>query len=1304
MTSEASVTRQVGGQISYNGKGIPSLLVELFDVPKGFHKELPISDRHRFADFHLHRLGSTMTGPKGAFAIRYTELGERYRWSRERQEFNLWLIVTRCTGNKTQTLFQDAEVRYSAGVNESYHVCLSDDAGKSLERKEQKAPSPAERVEQSRENLTEIARATTKAGKQRFSEKLEVRRAFKKDVLPQIQKAMSGLERDKKHKVRDAEYLEQDADIRKEAESRIRKDVEKRFSHGAQAEKLVLNGRISLTAEQLKTLKDKQEEDNQDDTVIVVSEETLDEVLKESSGKNPEDGTAIVNRVDVVQQFCRRTRSASACLQELEESERTAGDTDDENDDGAGLRSDATDNPSDAREVPLSERNETDNEDVTNGNIDRDTLHKSIPSYIAKVLNETSTLDPGSTVISGPGSRQTEKSISENDSFPSITLPPGPADVPAYHDFHNLQIAFKPVWQEALDDGLIADAEAAYERYVEAGGDGLVFWTLLIEGSWLPEILETPDPVVMRHIEITREEWSALNDEQQATLREVANGIDAMEDALEATVKIFDDVQQNPDDYTTSEDILSIVNATQNAEARLPVIKQFVSQRQESLREQGDRLVRLARREMETNVSRKSVVPYSNVLQQLHARISSFYPAKYFAASKAQRSINFGLLITYRQQWTPVSYQVGELIKSVPLAPKEVRKYNKKIVKKTRRSTKEVESNLESMKSETTSTTRAESDIVSKAMEKTNFNASANGSFSVGVWSGGGTSALTQDAEDQSSEAKKSFHEAVVKAAREYKNEMKVELETEESLESEFTESGELINPNEELTVTYLFYELQRRYKVHERLHRLTSIVLVAQEMPKPHEIDNDWLITHRWILNRVMLDDAFKQPLLYVAEGLVAEDFALREARSGLQQQKRLVEELKDDIVDSRADTEARYAALQRSMERTARASQRKKKGGGLFGFVKKLAQPSFIGGVVDSFLPGGGNGSETVEAARLREAASQDAYQRELQKLRDLENQIGQMNAGLTRATEEYTDRLSAHLSNVVQVAELKVHIKDNITHYMQAIWLHEPFQQRWLRLKDVAVPVINYGNAPFSKYAIKSEALTGSLANVTHVATSVHGMSRDPNIKVPDEDEDGLVDTVPLYQVADIDDLLGFRANYMIFPMRKGNALTDYMMTPFVEKSAEGMGITDPDDYGNMTLDEFTEYVCCLKKELKKEDFDKLRGELRAQLKTLLQSPLRNDEEVVVPMDAMYIEALPGATPILEDFKLLHRQIDVADAQEEVRMKKMEKIRYAQRLLDGRTDDPASDTRYEFTGNPDMDFAIAQPGNGSGAEDGQ
>ena len=108
--------------------------------------------------------------------------------------------------------------------------------------------------------------------------------------------------------------------------------------------------------------------------------------------------------------------------------------------------------------------------------------------------------------------------------------------------------------------------------------------------------------------------------------------------------------------------------------------------------------------------------------------------------------------------------------------------------------------------------------------------------------------------------------------------------------------------------------------------------------------------------------------------------------------------------------------------------------------------------------------------------------------------------------------------------------------------------------------------------------------------------------------------------------------------------------------------------------------------------------MRQELQAQLKKLLQSPLRDDEEIVVPMDATYIEALLGATPLLENFKLLHRQIDAADAQEDLRLKKMEKLRYAKRLLMDELGDPEIDAKYVFEGTGNSAVVAPAPG-GSG-----
>ena len=64
----------------------------------------------------------------------------------------------------------------------------------------------------------------------------------------------------------------------------------------------------------------------------------------------------------------------------------------------------------------------------------------------------------------------------------------------------------------------------------------------------------------------------------------------------------------------------------------------------------------------------------------------------------APASINYGVLLNYRQHWQPQSYQVGNLVSTIPLAPQETRKYTTKSVVKKTRNVKEISNALRSKK------------------------------------------------------------------------------------------------------------------------------------------------------------------------------------------------------------------------------------------------------------------------------------------------------------------------------------------------------------------------------------------------------------------------------------------------------------------------------------------------------------------------------------------------------------------------------------------------------------------------------
>src|SRR5262249_48625793 len=157
-------------------------------------------------------------------------------------------------------------------------------------------------------------------------------------------------------------------------------------------------------------------------------------------------------------------------------------------------------------------------------------------------------------------------------------------------------------------------------------------------------------------------------------------------------------------------------------------------------------------------------------------------------------------------------------------------------------------------------------------------------------------------------------------------------------------------------------------------------------------------------------------QPLTYVAEGMAAEEQSLIELKRALIEQRALVNDLKGEIAESRSLTERRYASLQSSMERVASATQRSKDQGGMLGFARQFTALGTIESLANRLI---GRDDEAPEAARVREAATRDAYERELERLRDLEGRLAQESNSLVTSTREYADRLSAHLANLVRVS---------------------------------------------------------------------------------------------------------------------------------------------------------------------------------------------------------------------------------------------------------------------------------------------
>jgi hypothetical protein len=787
-----------------------------------------------------------------------------------------------------------------------------------------------------------------------------------------------------------------------------------------------------------------------------------------------------------------------------------------------------------------------------------------------------------------------------------LELRSGPADRPAIFDFHSLQIAFEHVWQEVFDDEVTDDFLTLYERVVEHGGvppaaGDDVLRKLVFEASVLTRATHAEPPVeVLETFEIAPAEWRVLSVESKEKLISLAS---------EAGKSSF-----------------------------LPFTRRDRVER-------GQRIIDYARAKLDERDVRLDDL-HAN-LQALQRRFREPYSFTIFAAGPKARSINFGLLVTYRQQWSPLGYQAGPLLKTIPLAPKEVRRYSKKHVTKRTRTRKEVTRALQTRSVDEAETMRDVADIVQRAHQKTAFDMTTEGNFNFLLKDASLSTSFGKDSATESSETKQRFREAVRKAAEEYRHERQIEVTTGETTTFEAEESGEISNPNDEISVTYLFFELQRRYQISEKLHRLMPVVLVAQEVPAPHEITEEWLLAHEWVLRRALLDDMFVPALDHLST-IAGEEYSLREQRKHIKALRRLIESLKDELVVLRGTVEQRYGALEQAIARRSAVIAREDADG----FLVDVGQ----------FLFGSGAGS-SEEAARIREDAARDAFDRAKREEGELTTRLERQVGALQRAVEAYNAAASDHLNRKNAIAQLRVHVKENILHYMQAIWDHEPPDQRFFRLHDARVPVLS-GTRRYS--------LTEDLQALPLAPSWRRPYAFEVRTDVAVENE-----TRPLVEVADLDQLLGYKGNYMVFPLRESNPITTYMMAPYVDEYA---GVRDPDPLGNVTLEELDDYVCCLKKELPSEEFESLVPDIHAAYQQLLTSPRRASEEVVIPSGSLFIEALPGVHAVLEDFKLGHRQVDVRKARAEALQEELESARLAARLAEGDYEDPTIDKRIQ------------------------
>ena len=797
----------------------------------------------------------------------------------------------------------------------------------------------------------------------------------------------------------------------------------------------------------------------------------------------------------------------------------------------------------------------------------------------------------------------------------------GASDVTSYHDFNSLQVAFEHVWEEILDDRLGESGRQLYFTYNQVLKD---------------YGLSDPNPSPVTSVADLKKLLADIRSFLGITVKPPADKslLDSVGRNLGSIVEVTSAVPGAP---------VSVVEKI--ARDAVSWLNTYKSQLSTNTTTPGAAIT-------DTEII-DGATRLSNLLLQIDKLLSGEYSFTVFAP----KAVNFGIMVTYRQTWKPESYQVGDLVSTIPLAPREVRRYTTKRISKKTRAAKELEDNLRTTKTEADSTSRAEREIVSRAENKTNFNMTAHESYGS---DGFNLSATQQGGGDQaqlSADTKKQFREAVLKSAQEYRQQNRMEIDTTSSEETEDTTFHEIQNPNDELTVTYLFYELQRTYRISEKIHRVTPVVLVANEVPKPNEIDDAWLMRFDWILRRVILDDSFRPALDYLTKSFVGAEINIQILENNAKAQRQLVDEIKTQLKTQLA---ALDAAL-RDMSQKADAQTGLAFTEGILGTVKKVFDPF---GLTGNQVLGTATGAQA-----LVDFAQEGVDRAEREKSRLLD-QLGVATTALQVAVDKLSAAIKEHYDRVTEIDRLRIHVKENILYYMQAIWNHEPPDQRFFRVFNVQVPVLEPATAGLQTAATNNTTeFERSLKNGQRMTVEIPRLSTSITWK-------------PLVEVADIDEVLGYKGNYAIYRLKENNYLTLHMMQNYLEVSDQ-IQLRDPDEFANYTVDELQALAECLYQR-NKESFTNHRNEIKKLIIDRLISGRAEDDRVVVPTNSLYIECLVGTHPLLEDFKLAHRALDVKKVQAEVRHAELENIRLAARALEGEREDPDIEKKIVIEGD--------------------
>ena len=635
---------QMQGRVVLRGSnaGIAELLVAVYEM--NLETEVPSSNDNGAPEkdeSYGNRLGSVMTSSEGAFAFTYQS--EDVRGLNRKERPDLLVVVSTpdegCNCHPGQRSRLAACVRRDAARIESLVIHIDEarlaEAGIAVPGKER----DVEQVIAQRRAAAERPSRLRAESRRLFTEKLESRRKLERQADLKFDTFLSALSAVPAERLNQegSRYVPRGTSVHAANQAMMKSGIEGRINQAA------VVGSAALSDEQAARFQDAN--GNFLESIAAAAIEPL--LRPKRLGRSPS-----LFREPPLSLLCREHQPVDPCVEILE-----------------GTASSGHEHNGQAE--PDSEPGP-----ATDGVA---TLPLDVPILI-ETLVEHMTPPESATIFTVHGRAGIEE---VQEGVNGFALHSGPADAPSLHDFHHLQIAFEYVWQELFDEGVVQTGKELYTDLVELGVDPNEYLGGPLENmvkqfstslsSALNAAMGTsdvassePDLSVIEVFDISPKQWTALHQDQRTRLIDLANLI---EDRADDPFTIVPEPDP-PNPFNKNSDHPSYFRP--GNEAWLTWKRENIRM----LRRQGEGIINYVDHKLEEP---ESFDQFHQNLRALDRAIKEPYRFSIYAANESERSVNFGVVATYRQKWEPVSYQVGELVKTVPLAPKEIRRFTKKV-------------------------------------------------------------------------------------------------------------------------------------------------------------------------------------------------------------------------------------------------------------------------------------------------------------------------------------------------------------------------------------------------------------------------------------------------------------------------------------------------------------------------------------------------------------------------------------------------------------------------------------------------